>query len=199
MKNSNNSELGTFENDNNQTETKLLRSHNEDRGLGDVSFLDKYGQVCSLQDSSSAEEPCIWLGVDNTGDYIDGPNGKRNEQVSVRMHLTKAMVAQILPYLLEFVASEKYISNINDRDVNAHAKLLEMLQAHDAGQFGYKLGEKVKASSEFTSEQDKEMTVVGLPVVDDQNMMWTPVRDPEVEDTLTYFKSHCLVPDNRKS
>jgi hypothetical protein len=38
------------------------------RGFGLIKFSDRYGQHCSLQESSLATEGAIWLGVDNTGD-----------------------------------------------------------------------------------------------------------------------------------
>lgn len=55
------------------------------RGFRRAEFVDRYQSKCSIQASSLATEPCIWLG---TGD---------------RMHLTQAMVADLLPYLQHFV------------------------------------------------------------------------------------------------
>lgn len=58
------------------------------RGFAIARGIDRYGGDWSVQDSSLAEEPCIWLG-----------------HVIERAHLTKAMVAELLPYLHRFVAT----------------------------------------------------------------------------------------------
>jgi hypothetical protein len=63
------------------------------RGFLRGEFVDRYGQICSLQQSSLATEDCIWLGVDRD---IDG------EAVSARMHLTQALVVALLPALEHF-------------------------------------------------------------------------------------------------
>lgn len=94
-----------------QTKTTLTKGEGS-RGLGLITFVDKYHQECSLQDSSIATEPCIWLGVDSTGPSIPGPSGMVNEQVGARMHLTKAMVQQLLPFLKKFAEEEEYIANM---------------------------------------------------------------------------------------
>lgn len=54
-------------------------------------FTDMYGSSCSIQESSLADEACVWLGVKEV-------NGK-----PARMHLTQAMVADLLPLLQHFV------------------------------------------------------------------------------------------------
>lgn len=58
------------------------------RGFAIARGLDRYGGDWNVQDSSLAEEPCIWLG-----------------HVIERAHLTQAMVAELLPYLHRFVAT----------------------------------------------------------------------------------------------
>lgn len=80
-----------------------------ERGFGRIEFADRYGQECSLQDSSLATEPAIWFGVDNTGPDLNGPSGKRNEQVGVSMHLTQEMVKELLPFLKWFAETGEYI------------------------------------------------------------------------------------------
>ena len=72
------------------------------RGFRLIEFEDRYRQKCSLQDSSLASEAAIWLGVDNTGPCIEGPNGKMNEDVHRRMHLTVGQVRDLIPLLQEF-------------------------------------------------------------------------------------------------
>jgi hypothetical protein len=49
-------------------------------------FIDQYGQLCSIGESSSAMDDCIWLGVSLH-----------------RMHLTQEIVEALLPHLQRFV------------------------------------------------------------------------------------------------
>ena len=79
-----------------------MRDRYTNRGFDLVEFEDAYDQRCSLQ-KSSLVDPHIWLGVDNTGPRLLGPNGGPNEQVNARMHLTPEQVEKLLPYLLKFV------------------------------------------------------------------------------------------------
>ena len=74
-------------------------------------FKDRYGLKCTLQKSSLATEDCIWLGVhdadlkffpgDGTGwhPYVLPPG----VSAFSRMHLTRKMVADLLPALKHFV------------------------------------------------------------------------------------------------
>lgn len=65
-----------------------------DRGFMLGEFNDKYNQNCSLQESSAADEHCVWLGVnDGTSD------------LGSRMHLTQEMAADLLGPLAHFVAT----------------------------------------------------------------------------------------------
>jgi len=92
------------------TITELVKDETP-RGFGIIMFEDRYGQKCSIQDSSLATECAIWFGIDNTGPQLEGPSGQRNEQIGARMHLTQAMVKQILPILKEF-AKTGFIANV---------------------------------------------------------------------------------------
>jgi hypothetical protein len=56
------------------------------RGFAVARGFDRYGNSYSVQDSSLAEEACIWLG------------GSAD-----RAHLTQEQVAQLLPLLMRFV------------------------------------------------------------------------------------------------
>ena len=56
------------------------------RGFNGVSFKDNYGISCSIQESSSAEEPKVWFGCDNS-----------------RMHLTIPQIKELLPILERFI------------------------------------------------------------------------------------------------
>ena len=61
------------------------------RGFAVAKFRDRYNHQCSIQDSSAATEPCLWLGVDQ--DVIP----------QTRMHLTQDQVRALLPLLTRFV------------------------------------------------------------------------------------------------
>jgi hypothetical protein len=61
------------------------------RGFTIGEFKDRYGKPCSIQKSSLASEPCIWLGVKEA---LGEPS---------RMHLTQQQVADLLPLLQHFV------------------------------------------------------------------------------------------------
>lgn len=62
------------------------------RGFHVAHFIDDYQEPCSIQESSAADTPCLWLGVDRIGH---------------RMHLTQEMVAAMLPMLQRFVETGK--------------------------------------------------------------------------------------------
>lgn len=82
------------------------------RGFSIAEFTDRYGEKCSLQKSSLAFEDCIWLGIDKPKLTVFADEGKgqyietvipETWQVSARMHLTREMVADLLPHLKKFV------------------------------------------------------------------------------------------------
>jgi len=78
-----------------------------DRGFDIAEFRDRYNDKCSLQESSLASEDCIWLGISPV-DHQQGPPWKPfvlpiDVQCSSRMHLTRDMVKDLLPYLIRFV------------------------------------------------------------------------------------------------
>ena len=88
------------------------------RGFDKFEFVDKYGEVCSIQKSSIATEGCIWLGVldpipkalakELHPERADELTGWLNiplpecARVNGRMHLTQAMVRGLLPLLHKF-------------------------------------------------------------------------------------------------
>ena len=67
------------------------------RGFLRGEFEDRYGEKCSIQESSIASEFCIWLGCEHETKARDG------EPVGARMHLTQARAAELLPLLQRFV------------------------------------------------------------------------------------------------
>lgn len=103
------------------TETEVEKTET-DRGFGLIKFVDRYNTECSLQDSSLATEPAIWLGVDNADPQImkSGEGWKpypipEEVLLKTRMHLTQAMVIQLLPYLKEFAETGKYIAQMEKK------------------------------------------------------------------------------------
>lgn len=79
------------------------KTESNGRGFSGLEFKDRYRQECVLKNSSLATEGAIWFGVDTTGPQLDGPSGKRNEEVQVYMHLTRRQIEQLLPLFHEFV------------------------------------------------------------------------------------------------
>lgn len=91
------------------------------RGFDVCGFIDRYGTKCSLQKSSLATEDAIWFGVDDPkpeimvsdahklGIATPSNNGwvkfdiPKEVLLSTRMHLTREMVEELLPYLQRFV------------------------------------------------------------------------------------------------
>lgn len=72
----------------------MIELKSTSRGLIRGEFLDRYGQQCSLQESSHPEETCIWFGVD-----VD----QNGNEVNKHMHLTRKQVHDLLPILRRFV------------------------------------------------------------------------------------------------
>ncbi|MCP4741455.1 MAG: hypothetical protein GY871_04395 [Actinomycetales bacterium] len=80
------------------------------RGFGRIEFIDRYGDECSVQESSLATERCIWLGISDAKPQICTP-GKGWSEVPLpegtfigsRMHLTQGMAAELIPILQHFV------------------------------------------------------------------------------------------------
>jgi len=83
-----------------KTYLTTLKKETTSRGFGLWEFKDKYGQECSLQDSSLASEPAIWLGVDVDLKGVD---------VNDRMHLTQEQVKALLPILDHFATTGEYV------------------------------------------------------------------------------------------
>lgn len=77
---------------------KLKRTQ---RGFLRGDFSDTYGTECSIQESSSATAPRLWLGA------------------STRMHLSQEQVKALLPHLQAFVKHGRLIRDIRD-DVSAN-------------------------------------------------------------------------------
>ncbi len=68
--------------------------HNTFRDFIFGEFRDANGDACSIQESSVAAEPLLWLGM-NTGTHVEG-------MCLARMHLTQDHVRALLPLLQHF-------------------------------------------------------------------------------------------------
>jgi hypothetical protein len=77
----------------------FLEKELTERGFQVAKFTDLYGSECSIQESSLAFPPAIWLGVDQH--YYEGAI------TTGRMHLTLDMVKALLPLLQNFVATDE--------------------------------------------------------------------------------------------
>lgn len=73
----------------------MLETQRDERGFLYATFLDRYDAPCSIQESSLASEPALWLGCD-TGTHHAG-------RCMARMHLTQAQAANLIPLLQYFV------------------------------------------------------------------------------------------------
>lgn len=64
------------------------------KGLLRAEFRDRFGALCSAQESSFPDEDCLWLGIEVDIHGAEAPHG--------RMHLTQAMARQLIPVLRYF-------------------------------------------------------------------------------------------------
>jgi hypothetical protein len=91
------------------------------RGFDVIEFTDRYGDTCNIQKSSLATDDAIWFGVadacpqimasdaleagvdtEETTGWVPYPMPK-NVLLTTRMHLTRELVAELLPILQRFV------------------------------------------------------------------------------------------------
>ena len=98
-----------------------MKFETTERGFDLASFIDRYGSQCSIQKSSLASEDAIWLGIDDPEPKIMASQAKsfgiettetvgwveypipKEVLINTRMHLTREMVAELLPILNRFV------------------------------------------------------------------------------------------------
>ena len=75
------------------------------RGFSIFNFKDSYGCDCSIQESSAASEPKIWLGIDNAKITTKDGSPIDSEDMTTfsRMHLNQEQVKNLLPLLENFV------------------------------------------------------------------------------------------------
>ena len=68
------------------------------RGFKLAEFKDIYGEPCSLQESSLADKPAIWLGCEKE---MIHPN--TGESLGARMHLDKKLAKELIKHLSRFI------------------------------------------------------------------------------------------------
>ena len=96
-------------------EEKRIVTEKTNRGFSISSFKDSYGHMCSIQKSSSASEPKIWLGLDkidasanvdsrivNVDTRMVKVNLPESVVANARMHLNQEQVKKLLPILQKF-------------------------------------------------------------------------------------------------
>lgn len=90
-----------------------IKEESTARGFTLITFVDRYGVKCNIQQSSLATEDAIWLGAEEIGLKEMYSNGgwkdvdtKGDEHTSYiannRMHLTRKQVKKLLPILKHF-------------------------------------------------------------------------------------------------
>ena len=67
------------------------------RGFLRADFRDLYGKACSIQESSLADEPALWLGVN------DGSHHHLTCDCLARMHISQELAGELIPMLQRFV------------------------------------------------------------------------------------------------
>lgn len=72
-----------------------MRLKRTERGFLCGSFTDANGDECSIQESSAAERPLLWLGMDE-GTHHHG-------ECMARMHLDRRLARQLIRHLQRFV------------------------------------------------------------------------------------------------
>lgn len=73
-----------------------IKIKSTNRGFARGEFTDVNGEQCSIQESSAAKKPMLWLGQDEP--TIHESTGT----AMCRMHLSQAHVRALLPLLHEF-------------------------------------------------------------------------------------------------
>lgn len=89
------------------------------RGFAVFSFRDGNGEKAAIQQSSAAEEPHVWIGVDELKlkrfvpgrSWSDCPLPEGDVHGNERLHLTRENVRDLLPILQRFVDT----GDIDDR------------------------------------------------------------------------------------
>lgn len=85
------------------------------RGFSLYGFEDRHGEACSLQESSLADEPCVWLGCDEAKVHP-----RLGVPLSPRMHLTQSMAAELIEHLQHFIETGRLRHACDGRQSDNH-------------------------------------------------------------------------------
>lgn len=98
-----------------------MKKKHTKRGFPYYAFKDQYGEPCTLQLSSLADDRCIWFGVDKATPAVMAADAwlvgikteettgwvkyplPRQVHLTTRMHLSVKQVKELLPVLQKFV------------------------------------------------------------------------------------------------
>lgn len=101
--------------------SNVMKKENTERGFNILKGVDRYNCGYSLQESSIATEPCVWLGIDDANPIILAADAKKlgietNKNIgwmdyhipkevllTTRMHLTIDMAKDLIKHLEYFV------------------------------------------------------------------------------------------------
>ena len=109
-----------------KTYLTTLEQEVTNRGFGLWKFKDRNGAECSLQDSSSDGEACIWLGIKDANPQIMASKTKEGGTgwvpfdipddvlLTTRMHLTQEQVKALLPILTYFAETGEYVRDYKE-------------------------------------------------------------------------------------
>lgn len=132
-------------------------------------FKDRYGALCTLQESSYQEEVCLWVGVevDSMGEPI--ANG--------RMHLTQEQARELAEALLHF-ANE---GGLGKYDANQHFRVGSWVRGLGKDNFGIygriiaaHVGGYLTVQDQSTPGEEGRITVFW----DHVQSMWSPAEAP---------------------
>lgn len=148
----------------------MIKLGTTQRGLFRGEFEDRYGQKCSIQESSLATDHCIWLGVDvdmNGGEVEHG-----------RMHLTQKQAHDLIHILRHFVRvgtlgyddpKDAYqvgtwVAGIGDTNRGIEGRIIGVNSVHITVQDNQRAG----VEGQFQC------------IKDHVDLLWEPVLPPEV-------------------
>ena len=155
------------------------------RGFYGYRFKDRYLSQCSIQDSSSAEEPSIWLGVDT--DF----NGRE----CTRMHLNAEMAEDLITLLNYFVLDGQLPRSEN---VDADSVITDHAFCYsngDAGTVLYAKGEFIEKAIQIVG-----LSLNALDIGNCQPGLWVwhgfgHYQGPENDQGIVLIGSYCKPTD----
>lgn len=140
------------------------------RGFLRGDFEDRYGQQCSVQESSLATEEAIWLGVDVSLKGVDVEHG--------RMHLTRQQVKDLLP-ILRYFARNGSLGHDDPKAIFPVGQRVVGIGETNQGVEGRVIE---VAEGQYVTVQDDRATPPDGKIVclwDNALLVWEPMETPE--------------------